>query len=591
MGEMTTVNELRHGDPQSNANALLTCIDRLEVVEGIDSGACRVLREKLSSQQFNLLVMGQFKRGKSTLINALLGANLLPVGVVPLTSIATIIAYGEKVAVSVVYENGREEEILAEQIADYVTERGNPHNIKEVKEVLIDYPSSYLRDGVRLIDTPGGGSVYQHNTDLSYRYLPQADAVLFLLSADQPVSQAECEFLRDVQEYAGKMFFLLNKADYLNEHDLPEAVAFTRRVIAEVMEAEPTLFPVSALLALEGSLTGSPKALKMSRFGALAEALENFLARDKRRVLLDSVSRSLLRLIAQARLTVELERSSLRTPLDELQVKLAAFQNKKQEVLLAHREFGIILESEAKRLMQETVEPDLADFASGLARQVLASVEEGFRQSGIHSTRDLHEALRQRVIGEITGACNGWRHKEDQKMAELFTSTCTRFTARLDEVVDELFHFTAELFAIPYDSIRVDSPANLTPDFSYKFWSEPGGMNLFTSSLILRLPRSIGGRIVLERMRKYGSDTVEMHSGRLHHDFAVRLDKSMRMFRRELLEKLEATVTAIEAALTKGGTLARSRGEASEQRDRDLAQAGKRLDEIKASIATQPFRM
>jgi hypothetical protein len=116
-------------------------------------------------------------------------------------------------------------------------------------------------------------------------------------------------------------------------------------------------------------------------------------------------------------------------------------------------------------------------------------------------------------------------------------------------------------------------------------------MSLFTSPLILRLPRSIGGRIVLKRMRNFGIDTVEMHSGRLHHDFAVHLDKSMRMFRRELLEKLEATVAAIEAALTKGGTLARSRCEVSEERDRDLAEAGKRLDEIKVSVATQLFRI
>ena len=65
-----------------------------------------------------------------------------------------------------------------------------------MQEVLITYPSPYLKDGVRLIDTPGVGSVYEHNTDVAYQYLPKSDAALFLLSVDQPVSKAELNFLK-----------------------------------------------------------------------------------------------------------------------------------------------------------------------------------------------------------------------------------------------------------------------------------------------------------------------------------------------------------------------------------------------------------
>ncbi len=200
--------------------------------------------------------MGQFKRGKTSLINALLGADILPVAVVPLTSIVTIITYGEALRIRVYFNDGRIQEIKPESLSEYVTERGNPKNIKDVKEVVITYPSPYLKDGVRLIDTPGVGSIYQHNTDVAYQYLPKSDAAIFLLSVDQPMSKAELDFLSDVREYSNKIFFLLNKADYLNEKDLQESMDFSKSVLKEAMGTEVRIFPVSARLALEGKISG-----------------------------------------------------------------------------------------------------------------------------------------------------------------------------------------------------------------------------------------------------------------------------------------------------------------------------------------------
>ncbi len=75
---------------------------------------------------------------------------------------------------------------------------------------------------MQLIDTPGVGSVYQHNTDIAYQYIPKSDAALFLLSVVQPVSRAELDFLNDVKEYSDRIFFLQNKADYVGLKDLSE---------------------------------------------------------------------------------------------------------------------------------------------------------------------------------------------------------------------------------------------------------------------------------------------------------------------------------------------------------------------------------
>jgi ribosome biogenesis GTPase A len=119
-----------------------------------DARATEQLIAKLLEGHFNLAVLGQFKRGKTTLINALLGSSLLPTAVVPLTSIITLIKYGRNLDIEVLFNNGVRKEITIEELPDYVTERGNPENQKEVQYVEVHYDSPYLRDGVLIIDTP-----------------------------------------------------------------------------------------------------------------------------------------------------------------------------------------------------------------------------------------------------------------------------------------------------------------------------------------------------------------------------------------------------------------------------------------------------
>ncbi len=133
---------------------LLACTDEMLAIENIRGCGCEELREKIRSNAFNLVVVGQFKRGKTSLINALLGAEILPVAVVPLTSIVTIMTWGDTLRIKVYFNDDRVSEIKPEGLSDYVTEKGNPKNVKDVREVVLTYPSPYLKDGVRLIEHP-----------------------------------------------------------------------------------------------------------------------------------------------------------------------------------------------------------------------------------------------------------------------------------------------------------------------------------------------------------------------------------------------------------------------------------------------------
>lgn len=569
----------------STRDRLESCIAELRASGDVPGEQCRALQEKLASGAFNLVVVGQFKRGKTSLINALIGDDLLPVGVVPLTSIVTLLSYGEKIAARVVYDDGREEEIALERLWEFATEKGNPQNAKHVGEVAVACPSPWLKGGVRLVDTPGIGSVYRRNTDEALRFLPKADAVLVVFSADQPVSQAERELVAQVSGYAGKIFLLLNKADLLEDTDLRECSVFTRQAVAEALGEGLPLFAVSARLARESRVTGSDDALRRSGFPAFTAALETFLAREKGNALIGSVARGLLRLASQARFSGELALKALAAPLDELKHKLERFEARNLELLGAKDEHVILMNGQRDRLLREVVERDLKIFEAELVRQLSASVERRFEENRNLPSGKLLETLDRESFEEIRRAFDAWRAVEDEKVSKAFAALCARLAAKLETAIEELYRFSSELFSIQYEAIKADVLWTDESRFYYKFWQEPPSLYLLTSSAILALPKLIGDRIVLRRARDAAIDAARTQSGRVRYDFQQRLDKSARAFKATMSRNLEAVDQGLERALRETATLRQS-GEADATRRREAISASlRRLERARSQLA------
>ena len=141
-----------------------------KLLKGLDG-----LRHRLAAGRFQLAVLGQFKRGKSTLLNALLGADALPTGILPVTAIPTFLQDGPKTRLRVTFTAGRFEEphasgplMLRERLSAFVSEEGNPHNVLSVSHVEVLLPSELLAHGLVLIDTPGVGSTFHHNTAAAF---------------------------------------------------------------------------------------------------------------------------------------------------------------------------------------------------------------------------------------------------------------------------------------------------------------------------------------------------------------------------------------------------------------------------------------
>lgn len=257
------------------------------------------LSQRLREGRFRLAVLGQFKRGKSTLLNALLHEPLLPTGILPLTAIPTMIHYGHERRIRIRYLDGRSEdydgsiEQLQAVLTRYVTEQGNPGNRLDVTRVEVAHPAAFLAHSVEITDAPGIGSTVLHNTRTARAVVPVCDGVLFVLSPDPPITEVEVQFLRAVRESATRVIFVLNKADMLAPSERQQLVTFLKQAIRDDagFSGEARIFIVSARQALEatGQDTQPPKA--ESGVGELESFLAEFLLTDKRAALQDAIQR------------------------------------------------------------------------------------------------------------------------------------------------------------------------------------------------------------------------------------------------------------------------------------------------------------
>ena len=555
-------------------------------IDGISARALDALRHKFDEHAFHLVVAGEFKRGKSTLINALIGADLLPTGVVPLTSVVTELRYEDVATVHVHFDGGEQRTVPIGMLVDYVTERGNPANVKRVSEVVVGFPAEWLKGGLRLVDTPGVGSVHGHNSDVTQRYLPMADAVIFVISADQPLSRNELDFLERVKGYAGKVFCLLNKIDYLSAEEQCESVAFTRDVMRGAIGTDVPLFAVSARQGLHARTEDDERLWADSGMAAFDEVLREFLLNEGGRLWLDSMRRQVLRLLADTRLTLALEQHSLTSPWEAMEKSLQAFAGKKAELLQARGDLDALLDADGRKLLHQRVEPDLNSFKATLLRTTLANLDSWCEAGRGLSAGAFEAELEQQLVAEVRGAFDNWRSAEEAVVTQEFERICARFWHMLGDAVDELLRYSAELFAVPFTAITTDAPWYARSTFYYKFWQEPPTSGLIAQGLVRLLPSAFSHPLIQRRMRARARDMIEMQSGRIRYDFAERIRKNLQTFRQDMDERMAVTLASIEAAIDKGQQ-AKSQGEAAvASRYESLSSMLKKIESLESHLAS-----
>jgi small GTP-binding protein len=542
--------------------------------------AC-ALADKLATEQFNLVILGQFKRGKSTLINALLGADLLPTAVVPLTSIVTVIQYGPQPHAVVRFRDGRTLEVEIADLALYSTERDNPDNTRGVAQVEVALPSPFLRSGVRLVDTPGVGSVYAGNTGTTYDYLPQADAAIIVLAADQPISQAEIDFVHDAAQYAAKCFFVLNKIDLLSAPELKESLEFSARVMAESLGTEVVLHPLSARAACQARLRHDDAQLEASRLPAFEHALAAFLMRAKGITLLSTTRTRAHQLVTEALEAIDLELAALRLPTEMLAQRLEAFRAKAEEIMQEHSDTAYVLQGEIRALTARVAE-DLPPFVEDHVPRLTRRMDTTFQAHQHRRRSEIIKALNAEMARAVAEIFAPWRQDEEASMSVSFDRITARFVARANRIIDELQRLTADLFDVRLTPIIEVEP--FTMESSHYYYTERL-FSLQLSTLPLLLPAPLARRHIHRQFLSACREELDRNAGRLRADFQERLTKSARAFSAAFDARVQATLDSLAAILQQAA-------EAKRRSDTELAARQGRLEadrttlaEIQASLA------
>jgi GTP-binding protein EngB required for normal cell division len=228
----------------------------------------------------DVAVLGQFKAGKSSFLNGLIGAPVLPVDVLPSTAVVTRIGYGPRERVTVHDSAGERIEVPPRRLAEFVTERGNPANEKRVAVVDVDLPSLAQYEGIRFVDTPGMGSVFAHNTRVSKEWMPRVGAVLVAVSVNHPLSGDDLLLLNDVSAHTPEAVLLLTKADLLSGEELASVIGFTRSQTTSRTGKEWRIFPVSNRPGFEG-MRGEVAEYLRERIAGRREEAFGEIARHK----------------------------------------------------------------------------------------------------------------------------------------------------------------------------------------------------------------------------------------------------------------------------------------------------------------------
>lgn len=416
MEDMNTNNTLFHFEVNQSPEDLrfytqtkLMIADQLRTVhEGLKTlgrkdaeDDCSELMVKLAEDRFVLAVLGQFKRGKSSLMNAIIGEDLLPTGVLPLTSAITLLKYGP-VKRLIINREGflYPQEIPVTELSDYVTQTGNPDNQKKVKNVSIELPVSFLRSGSEFADTPGVGSAIFANTETTYGFLPECDAVLFVTSVDTPMTSTELAFLKEIKQYVHKIFFVVNKIDLVTESERNEILKFVSDTIRKQMETDDIkIYPVSSRLALEAQSNGNKNLYEKSELQTLENALAAFLSDEKSSAFLSAITQKIIRKIQQEEADGIFENNYVTNRIEQI---------KKEKIISIHQDpkaaASTILTAKEKLLaLQKSIEQGQTSYRSAEAETpfILKKDESGSKttlaptETKNISDKDIRESLQE----------------------------------------------------------------------------------------------------------------------------------------------------------------------------------------------------
>jgi small GTP-binding protein len=564
----------------ASGSAIREALERLsELSDEADHQVLAALADRLDSARLRVLVAGEAKRGKSTLVNALLGREILPAGVVPLTAVAATVvqAAPAEEGIEVAFADGRTEGFPLTALAAFGTEPGNPGNHRDVRAITVRVAAPILARGLEIVDTPGTGSVHAHNTAAADAALPSMDAAIFVLTADPPVSASERDLLRRVAGLSVALFVVLNKADYLDEISLAEAKEFTARVVTDVAGEPLRVYPLSARAALEPR--GDPG------FAAFAADLDAYLETDRVAGVQLSVSRHARRLGQQLLDEVALAQRAARLPGDEAAAQIEAFAARLEAVTGRRAEAEDRASVQSGRLLER-----LNDAAARASPAVVAEVSGKLSallggDLGAAPAAEIERQGRAQLTALVAEAAEAWRREQAHRLEDGLRSIDEKLAAELEADLAAVRAAAADLLGL---DLAVPSASDrLAPDlrFFYTLDEHVDQAELLAGAVRRRLPGEYGRRLARDRLLGQVSELVSSQIGRARGDLQYRLAEATRQLVADVRRRYAGSTQRLAAALDRASTI---RAAAGQQGDLALARLGERESALRAVLSLLP---
>ena len=528
---------------------------------------------RLAEGRFYVACVGQFKRGKSTLLNALVGEPVLPTGVLPVTSAITVLRHGPRRARAAL-RDGRSLEVAPGELSRYVTEDGNPGNRLGVKVVEVFVPSDLLSHGLCLVDTPGIGSVFEANDVVTRSFVPHLDAALVVVGADPPVSGDERNLVQEVALRAGAVLVVLNKADRSTPEEQREGARFAREALESVLPRRiERVYEVSATEGLAGgasrdwtALVGALRQLAVSSGGALLASAEERAVERIARTLLNDVG---------------VRREVLERPVQESTAWLHALGTQAAAAERALGDLGVLLSATQSRLTGEFRDRHerflgpaqaraRADLGRRFAPKARGRPKRRLGELAFEAARDV-----EREIVE------SFRLELEPEAERLYTSAVERFV----ELANELLEGAA--FAADLQMQRLDVPEAIAlrersrfrrAELRYRTTRIPPMI-----ALDMVLPRGIVEHGALRRATAYLDALVESNSSRVAADLVERAGASRERLEAELRMRIRAVLERARRAVSEAR---RRREDGAGAVARELERLRSIEDAVGALIAT-----
>ncbi|MET9692106.1 dynamin family protein [Streptomyces sp. NPDC006514] len=410
------------------------------------------LLERIENEAFHVMVVGDFNRGKSTFVNALLGDRVLPVKAVPATAVITEVRFGESPAALLWTEDAVEPEAVdpARLIELITVNNASGAERSPYVKAQVSWPLELCRHNVVLIDSPGLNAYATHD-DITLTHLSQADAVIFLQHAIAPMSISESGFLQTYLS-AHDPFFVFTYFDAIDDHERDDVVHSARRRITTLRgedRDEGRFFFVDGKSALRARIAEDDEAFRGTGVDAVERQLERYLVTERHKVKLLSPARSLRGVAQELRRNIPSELKMLESENADLEQRWTAAQQPLKELEAQAHQISLDIHNQTREL-QDRVETLLGGFLTGIADEALPvaqsvdittklgmnplKAKERARQVADEIASGTAKAMEEKVALWVTGSLKPVIEQDMGRLAERMNAELVAFDESLDKL-------------------------------------------------------------------------------------------------------------------------------------------------------------